>query len=392
MKRLFVVCLLMIAAVAVYAGTNDYALIAHTPQGDVVFPVTGVLASVLAVLVAIAGSWGAKLAMYFLPAAKPGTKYETFIKYVRSISLATPARHQDGKIAVKPPTDNGIVDRGAVPQTGESVGPGATLIKGQNQRDYEAGYNLAIDGGTLPTVTNSYMATGFVDGSRSKSKGNTQRIGSVTALIIACLFLAGSVQAQTNTISVETPSSNQVVGVQTAPNIDTPTIQKGFQMIFDAATSGNTNWYLAGYAMYAEGLQKKVGGGIGAFYPINTYLVAGTRVDYVNGGFWMPSGSATFQIPLRPIKAFQWLVVTPFTYAGVGVPISGATIAGHALPGHLPKDNNGEATAILGYGGAIGVYAPKSGRYSVELVADRETWSGFPGVQYRGGLLAHIKF
>lgn len=172
-----------------------------------------------------------------------------------------------------------------------------------------------------------------------------------------------------------------------------PTIQGGVQQIIDAFKSGQTNWYIGTYGLYAPGLQKKAGGGAAFLYPLSQYVVTGARVDYVNGGFWMPSGNATLQIPL---KLSTWLTVTPFGYAGVGVPVSGATISGLTL-GAAPKDNNGQPTAILGYGVAADLWhatTPGTHWYSIDsihVVVDRETWSGFTGYQYRAGLFFNKK-
>lgn len=176
---------------------------------------------------------------------------------------------------------------------------------------------------------------------------------------------------------------------------NTPTIQGGFQELVDAFKNGNTNWFFEMHGLYAPSLQNKYGGGIGAFHPLSQYVLYGARVDYVDGGFWMPSGSATFQIPL---KLISWLTVTPLTYAGIGVPISGATISGFKVPGKV-IDNNGQATAILGYGAAIDIYR-NSGTNALKwyqpnkiaIVGDRETWSGFPGFQYRLGVVLNKTF
>jgi hypothetical protein len=51
------------------------------------------------------------------------------------------------------------------------------------------------------------------------------------------------------------------------------------------------------------------------------------------------------------------------------------------------KDHTGDPTAILGYGLAVGIYSAKDGNNSFGMFADRETWSGYHGYQYRGGLI-----
>lgn len=175
-------------------------------------------------------------------------------------------------------------------------------------------------------------------------------------------------------------------------NTDTnaaPTVQSGAQMILDAVKSGQTNWSVATYGLYAPSLSHKYGAGIGYFYPLSEYFLTGVRVDYVDGDFWMPSGNATLQLPL---KITSWLTVTPFTYAGIGVPVSGGTVGSVTIPGSTPRDNNGQATAILGYGGAVHIYSTSDKKWNVSAVMDQERWSGFPGLQYRFGLLLNRKF
>ncbi len=102
----------------------------------------------------------------------------------------------------------------------------------------------------------------------------------------------------------------------------------------------------------------------------------------------MPSGNATFQVPLQ---LAPWLRITPLGYLGAGVPVSGAVIGGTKLPGTVPKDNNGQLTGIIGYGLDIHLWSNAAKTWSVGIVADRETWTGFSGSQYRFGIgLNHL--
>jgi hypothetical protein len=148
----------------------------------------------------------------------------------------------------------------------------------------------------------------------------------------------------------------------------------------------STNMFWEAHAMYASGLDKKVGGGIGGFYLINNYTYAGIRLDWVNGGFWMPEGNVGLQLP---IVLASWLTVTPFTYGGIGVPLSGATVGGITL-GTAPRDNQGQATAILGAGVAVKVFNLSS-KWDLGLLGDAEKWTGFAGDQYRIGLFLKRK-
>lgn len=163
----------------------------------------------------------------------------------------------------------------------------------------------------------------------------------------------------------------------------TPTLQGGVNMIVQAFESGTSNSYWVVYGLKANGLKSKYGGGIGWFEPLSTYVVTGARVDYVDGNFWMPSGSATLQVP---INLTSGITLMPFTYAGVGIPITGAKITTSVgtltVPGTV-RDNNGQATAILGYGVSLNVYLGSD--WSIKAVADVEKWTGFSGSQYRAG-------
>src|SRR5581483_5401919 len=113
------------------------------------------------------------------------------------------------------------------------------------------------------------------------------------------------------------PAHSQTNGLALGPTTNNPTIQGGLNQIIQAVESGNTNWYFAGFGLHAPSLRKKWGGGIGAFYPISTYVVTGVRLDYVDGDFWMPSGNVTLQLPITPIKSWSWFTLTPIGYGGV---------------------------------------------------------------------------
>ena len=214
-----------------------------------------------------------------------------------------------------------------------------------------------------------------------------------TLLAALCLCALAVHTATAQSVIVTTNSSG---GLTYVTNV--PTIQHGLEEVY-AAIGSASNWVGTAYGLYAPALSKKIGGGVGYFYQVNEYVLAGARIDYVNGGFWMPSGNATFQLPLHPLKSFTWfpswlsgLKVTPFAYVGIGVPISGAVIGNITVPGTSPTDNNGQATAIIGQGASLQVYAPTNGSWNISILGDRETWSGFDGTQYRFGLAFHKNF
>ena len=176
-----------------------------------------------------------------------------------------------------------------------------------------------------------------------------------------------------------------------------PTVQHALQELVDAIGASNTNWDFAVYGIYAPKLDQKYGGGIGAFHEVNPYLVAGLRVEFLDGGFVMPDGTATLQLPLHPIKNWPWLVVTPFTYAGIGLPLGGVHVAGLKIPG---KDISvdGEPLAIIGAGGALKIIGGAS--WTLNLAGDIEKWpslvgkanASVPGNMYRVGLILNKTF
>ncbi len=175
-----------------------------------------------------------------------------------------------------------------------------------------------------------------------------------------------------------------------------PTVSQDLQDLLGHAFGSNVLVELHG--LYAPGLGKKYGGGLGAFYPINDYLYAGVRLDWVNGGFWMPSGNVGLQLPLHLGNYVTniiglWatnIVVTPFGYAGVAIPISGAVVGTITIGGSPPRDNNGQPTAILGWGASLLLY--NAATWNIDLLFDQEDWTGFNGKQYRFGLAWHKRF
>jgi hypothetical protein len=200
-------------------------------------------------------------------------------------------------------------------------------------------------------------------------------------LVLAAFGICFAASAQTSALTNLT-----VVPPQVTTNSPV-TVASGINTILAAVEAGETNWFVIPYGLYAPGLSHRFGGGIAGMYPLSQYVITGIRLDWVNGGFWMPSGNATIQLP---VKVFSWLTVVPFTFAGVGVPVSGATVGSVTVPGSVPRDNNGQPTAILGYGGAIKVYSGSGFIKNVDIVGDSETWTGFAGQQYRFG--AALKF
>jgi hypothetical protein len=193
-------------------------------------------------------------------------------------------------------------------------------------------------------------------------------------------------------LALDTALTLQVANPVTATNVYTtnspPTLQGGVQEIVDAVSSA-TNWDFAAYGLYASGLTHKAGGGLAALYSVSQYVVTGIRIDYVDGAFWMPAVTATFQLPLQ---VTSWLKLTPFAVTGIGIPISGASFGDINVPGGTPIDNNGQPTAIYGAGGAVHILSFDwlGKHWNGDIVFDEEHWTGFPGTQYRGGALLNL--
>ena len=231
--------------------------------------------------------------------------------------------------------------------------------------------------------------------------------------IVASLVLASNIQAQsvppvtvgTNAPVTYAPLPSNLMSVPPPGTSSTsPTVSLvDTNSTFGQGLSQTATWlsappyYITGGGVYAPGLKNKLGAYIGVYKPVITNsliaAIVGARVDYVDGGFWMPQMNGQLGVPLHPLKNFtflpSWLsgtTLTPFAFAGIGLPLSGAVIGTVTVPGTI-RDNNGQPTAIIGEGAAIAVYSPTNQNWSIDIVGDRETWSGFAGTQYRFGAL-----
>ncbi len=214
---------------------------------------------------------------------------------------------------------------------------------------------------------------------KGKTMTRIQRYWTFTGIQLIILITAIFVLLHTAKAHAQ-PGTN----ITTLTTNSAPTFSDSLSNLLASAGHGLTNCDIIPYGIYAKGLPKHYGGGVAVAYPFSQYVVVATRLDYVNGDFWMPSGNATLQLPLHP---FTWLTLTPFTYAGIGVPVSGGSVAGISFSTTAPKNNNGQATAILGAGASLDLYHGTGSITKVSLICDVEQWSGFPGKQYRGGLV-----
>lgn len=162
-----------------------------------------------------------------------------------------------------------------------------------------------------------------------------------------------------------------------ATTTNAATVREALQGVVDAFNAGATNWFFVATPVYAPNLAEHWGATVALNYRVNDYLLAGPRFDYVNGGFYMMTGTVTLQLPLQPLKGvFPKLWVIPFGYGGAGAPISG--------------DQKGVLTGIVGTGAAIRFV--EIGHWRLELVGDIEKWTGLPGKQYRCGPLVNYNF
>jgi len=163
------------------------------------------------------------------------------------------------------------------------------------------------------------------------------------AIILACLPLA--VAGQTNT--------NQ-------PAVTSPAI--------DWASTLPTNLWAVAYGTYSTS-DRHWGGGLALAYEVTPVVATGLRIDYLNGGFYMPSLNLQLQIPVT----VYGVTVVPFGIAGAAMPIAGA------------GPQNGSAIAIMGVGLAVRVYDKPNHRVSVDGILDWERWNGI-GNQVRVGI------
>lgn len=195
----------------------------------------------------------------------------------------------------------------------------------------------------------------WVAGSATKLASSNKQMKRKLFLIIGLLaFLAGGVHAQdTNPIP--------------APAISGP----GWDAI--QFLGSGSNWLVAPYMIYSTG-SKSAGGGIGVGYKVSDFVVPTLRLDYLEGGLYMPSASLQLQAPL---KLLGKVTLIPFAFAGLATPISGKG-----------KDN-GSAVGIFGIGGAIRTDFIGSDKWwkPQDVIFDFEKWSGFSGSQYRLGFV-----
>jgi len=203
-------------------------------------------------------------------------------------------------------------------------------------------------------------------------------------LMLPCTFNA---KADTNSVHSSLLTDSNV------PTTD-PSLGSVLSDLGNIFLNSKTNWTFVPFAVIAPGAKNgTVGGGIGAFYNINKYVMAGARLEWLDGGWWIPNGTMTLQYPIHPLqfigtgKSWQQFTFTPLVYGGVGYPLSGLSLGNTTLPG---KNNLGTGPiGIAGVGGAASIYSDKN--VSIYAVADAEDWTGLPQHVYNIGLAIRLR-
>lgn len=186
---------------------------------------------------------------------------------------------------------------------------------------------------------------------------NTYVLSILCVLLVLFSFAPARARAQTAPPVPELPGGGATPGaILSSP-------------IFAFLTQGS-NWMIGTYTTF-DTTSHSFGGGIGAGYKISEFVVPVMRLDYINGGAWLPSGSLQLQVP---VKILGKLEVVPFTFSGV------ATSLNHG--------NDGDVVGIFGIGASV--HLPASDKWYVpySVLCDYERWTGggFNNNQIRFGL------
>jgi hypothetical protein len=152
----------------------------------------------------------------------------------------------------------------------------------------------------------------------------------------------------------------------------TNTVSKRFVEFAQGASTFKSLTF-AVYPSYAPelvtgGKKDLFGFGATALYPLGNFAYTGLRVDYLGHEFWAPS----INIGLKADVQIFGVNVTPMTYTGAIVPLSGA------------GNQNREVGYIIGGGASVSIWKGKAfGKdASFALAAAAEKWSNFPGNVY----------
>lgn len=209
-------------------------------------------------------------------------------------------------------------------------------------------------------------------------------LGALTIGILSFEFLVLNCPAQT----FGTQTSNLKTHNTAIIGADAPTnssFSAGLSSLITAVKNDTTNWYVIPFTIYdpsADG--NKFGYGLCLARPVNDYVVLDLRIEgEPDGTIYGVSGSVALQYPVKTLGV-DW---TPFTYVGVGQPLSGKSLGGFVVPGKAAENN--DPVAVYGYGLAVKLYG--GDKFSAGIVADVETW-GTASQTYRFGPVFNFRF
>lgn len=174
-------------------------------------------------------------------------------------------------------------------------------------------------------------------------------------LLAASITLAGYSQGTNTITNPSAPSWLQIGGTDVADFFSHANIKYATYLIYDSTT-------------------KKVGAGVGFGYNVNDFLVSVIRLDEINGGVFVPSGSLQLQAPIT-IKGF---IVIPLAFSGIATSLN-----------NKKNGDNGNVVGIFGSGVAIRLPASTKWYIPKDIIVDYEKWTGggFNDNQYRGGFV-----
>lgn len=192
--------------------------------------------------------------------------------------------------------------------------------------------------------------------------------------VLALALLAFSASAQTNTVA--------------ATNATT-TVPEFFTQAWDTMMGqGLTNLSVTTYGTYTPSV-KEWGGGVvvSRNIPLGHGIGTGIGVglDYYERNFYAVNGQVSLEADLTPFSGFgSWgsnIVVTPFTFVGLGTPFGSASTA------------NGNLEALAATGAALHVAKIIGADFSVlGIYGSRTGIDAASGVFYGGGLDLTWKF
>jgi len=200
-------------------------------------------------------------------------------------------------------------------------------------------------------------------------------------LLIVSLFIATSVFAQTVSNS-PTPmpspfgASPDVKSVaEVAPPTTVQELEQLGQVIFAAKSAS-----LAIYPSYdpyitVGGVKKPFGWGAALLYPVSDYAFAGVRIDFLGNTFWAPSAVVGAKYTLANFP----MTPTVFTVGGLLVPVGGA------------GTENNTAEAVTGVGATLVLWTDHQ-HFSINVFAEGEKITNFPGINTHLGLAGGVKF